>query len=64
MLDSDERVQCQYCEKKFAPATADRHIPLCEKKTKDLKFKAGKSNMSRTTTSNLMAGSFKRTSKL
>lgn len=35
----DNRVLCPFCMKKFAVATAERHVPLCEAKQKDLKLK-------------------------
>ncbi|TNV73828.1 hypothetical protein FGO68_gene15711 [Halteria grandinella] len=39
--NGDNRVQCPYCLKRFANETAERHVPLCERKTRDLKNKGG-----------------------
>ena len=38
----DDRVECEYCGRKFASIPAQRHIPLCAKKAEDLKAKSKK----------------------
>ncbi len=39
----DDRVECQFCKRKFAQVAADRHIPICENKHKgQMKVKRGK----------------------
>ena len=35
----DDRVPCQFCGRKFAAKAAERHIPLCEKKHNEKKFR-------------------------
>lgn len=40
----DDRVECGYCGRKFAPATAERHIPLCMKKNDGKTLKKKSSN--------------------
>lgn len=40
----DDRVECQFCGRKFASVPAQRHIPLCAKKAEDLKAKGRKPN--------------------
>ncbi len=35
----DDRITCQFCTRKFAEAAAKKHIPICEKQTKDKEFK-------------------------
>ena len=37
----DDRVQCEYCGRKFAEKTAERHIPHCETKYKAQLMKNG-----------------------
>ena len=39
--DMDDRVQCQFCGRKFAEKTAERHIPHCETKYKAQQMKNG-----------------------
>jgi len=41
----DDRVQCQFCNRKFNEEAAKRHIPVCEGKFKanQMKMGAGKS---------------------
>ena len=39
--DTDTRVPCEYCGRKFAEITAERHIPHCERKYKENLMKAG-----------------------
>ena len=41
MEEADDRVPCQYCGRKFAEKTAERHIPHCEKKYKAQLMKNG-----------------------
>ena len=36
----DDRVECRHCGRKFNEQAADRHIPLCEKKSKETMMKA------------------------
>lgn len=38
----DDRVECEYCGRKFATAAAERHIPICQKKANDCKNKGKK----------------------
>lgn len=38
---ADDRVQCQFCGRKFAEKTAERHIPHCETKYKANIMKQG-----------------------
>ena len=37
----DDRVQCEFCGRKFAEKTAERHIPHCETKYKAQLMKNG-----------------------
>mmetsp|Transcript_14264 Transcript_14264/g.13836 ORF Transcript_14264/g.13836 Transcript_14264/m.13836 type:complete len:81 (+) Transcript_14264:1038-1280(+) len=37
----DDRVQCQYCGRKFNETAAQRHIPHCKNKTKDINARVG-----------------------
>lgn len=37
----DDRVQCQFCGRKFAEKPAQRHIPHCEQKYKENLMKQG-----------------------
>ena len=32
---ADDRVECEFCNRKFASESAARHIPLCQKKSID-----------------------------
>lgn len=43
MEQADDRVECKWCNRKFNDKAAERHIPVCEKKYKELQMK-GKSN--------------------
>jgi hypothetical protein len=43
MEQHDDRVECKWCNRKFNDHAAERHIPVCEKKYKELQMK-GKSN--------------------
>jgi hypothetical protein len=36
----DDRVECPHCGRKFAALTAEKHMPLCKKKTEENKIKA------------------------
>lgn len=38
----DDRTECQFCLRKFAHETANRHIPVCEQKYKQNLMKSGK----------------------
>lgn len=42
----DDRIECEFCGRKFASETASRHIPLCQKKAidKEHKIKSAKVN--------------------
>jgi hypothetical protein len=44
---ADDRVECQFCGRKFNDTAAQRHIPSCEQKTKasQMKGKAPPSKM-------------------
>jgi len=35
----DDRIQCKFCGRKFAAQAAEKHIPFCEKKSKEKKLK-------------------------
>lgn len=37
----DDRVQCQFCNRKFNDKAAERHIPFCEEKFKKNQIKGG-----------------------
>ena len=37
----DDRIQCQYCGRKFNEKAGNRHIPHCEKKYKEQLMKQG-----------------------
>jgi len=35
----DDRVECKFCGRKFNETAAERHIPVCEKKNKEMLIK-------------------------
>jgi len=37
----DDRIECQWCGRKFNEIAGNRHIPLCEKKFKENQMKQG-----------------------
>jgi hypothetical protein len=39
MEQLDDRTECKWCNRKFNEQAADRHIPLCEKKYKEMQMK-------------------------
>jgi hypothetical protein len=41
----DDRTECRHCGRKFNEQAAERHIPLCEKKAREMKNKAAASNI-------------------
>jgi len=40
-IDTDDRVPCEFCGRKFAEISAARHIPYCETKYKAALMKNG-----------------------
>ena len=38
--EADDRVQCKFCGRKFNAEAAERHIPHCEKKSKDIRARS------------------------
>jgi hypothetical protein len=39
MEQSDDRVECKWCNRKFNEHAAKRHIPVCENKYKETQLK-------------------------
>lgn len=37
----DDRIECQWCGRKFNETAGNRHIPVCEKKYKENMMKQG-----------------------
>jgi hypothetical protein len=40
MEQLDDRVECKWCNRKFNEVAAERHIPVCERKYKEMQMKA------------------------
>jgi hypothetical protein len=41
----DDRTECRHCGRKFNEQAAERHIPLCEKKAREMKNKGAANNI-------------------
>ena len=42
-VEYDDRTPCPYCGRKFNDTAAQRHIPHCQKKAKDMQMRMGPS---------------------